>query len=48
MVHVSPDWEISVPKCHSGIQIMASTVYDSHDGITYIQFPNVIRLPLDL
>ncbi len=43
MVNVSSDWEVSVLKCRPGIRILASTTYNDHDAVTFIQCPNVTR-----
>mmetsp|Transcript_30546 Transcript_30546/g.60994 ORF Transcript_30546/g.60994 Transcript_30546/m.60994 type:complete len:146 (-) Transcript_30546:91-528(-) len=43
LVHLSTNWDISVLKCQPGIRIKASTTYNSHDRISFIQCPNITR-----
>lgn len=43
LAHVSPNWEVVALKCQPGIQTIVSSAYQSQDGLTLIQCPNVTR-----
>mmetsp|Transcript_28133 Transcript_28133/g.57413 ORF Transcript_28133/g.57413 Transcript_28133/m.57413 type:complete len:140 (-) Transcript_28133:457-876(-) len=43
MVQVNTNWDVNVLKCRPGIRIIASTTYDSQEGMTFIQCHNVTQ-----